>query len=83
MMNGWLVYQTLSSRIYGKTGYYQSGGAFGFRDQLQDALGMKFIDTNILREQLINCARHQFIEGDVLHWWHNDTKRGIRTKIFR
>ncbi len=81
MMNGWLAYQTLSSRIFGKTGYYQSGGAFGFRDQLQDALGMKFIDSNILREQLIICARHQFIEGDVLHWWHNDTKRGIRTKF--
>ena len=81
MMNGWLAYQTLTSRILGKTGYYQSGGAFGFRDQLQDALGMKFIDSNILREQLINCARHQFIEGDVLHWWHNDTKKGIRTKF--
>lgn len=81
IMNGWLVYQTLASRIYGKTGYYQSGGAYGFRDQLQDAIGMKFIDSNFLKEQILNCARHQFIEGDVLHWWHNDTKKGIRTKF--
>lgn len=81
MMNGWLVYQTLSSRIYGKTGYYQSGGAYGFRDQLQDTIGMKFIDSNLLKEMILNCARHQFIEGDVLHWWHNETKKGIRTKF--
>ena len=81
MMNGWLVYQTLSSRIYGKTGYYQSGGAYGFRDQLQDTIGMKFIDSNLLKEMILNCARHQFIECDVLHWWHNETKKGIRTKF--
>ena len=81
MMNGWLVYQTLASRLIGKTGYYQSGGAFGFRDQLQDCLGIKYIDSNYLKEQIINCARHQFIEGDVLHWWHNETKKGIRTRF--
>jgi len=81
MMNGWLVYQTLASRLIGKTGYYQSGGAFGFRDQLQDCLGLKYIDSNYLKEQIINCARHQFIEGDVLHWWHNETKKGIRTRF--
>ena len=81
LMNGWLVYQTLSSRILGKTGYYQSGGAFGFRDQLQDTLGIKYIDSKYLREQIINCARHQFLEGDVLHWWHNETKRGVRTRF--
>lgn len=81
LMNGWLVYQTLSSRILGKTGYYQSGGAHGFRDQLQDCLGIKYIDSNYLKEQIINCARHQFIEGDVLHWWHNETKKGIRTRF--
>ncbi len=81
MMNGWLVYQTLASRVIGRTGYYQSGGAYGFRDQLQDCLGIKYIDSKYLREQIINCARHQFYEGDVLHWWHNETKRGIRTRF--
>ena len=81
LMNGWLVYQTLASRILARTGYYQSGGAFGFRDQLQDCLGIKYIDSSYLKKQIINCARHQFIEGDVLHWWHNDTKKGIRTRF--
>ncbi len=81
MMNGWLVYQTITSRLLGRTGYYQSGGAFGFRDQLQDALGIRYINSKFLKEQIVNCARHQFIEGDVLHWWHNETKRGIRTKF--
>ena len=81
IMNGWLVYQTISSRIIGKTGYYQSGGAYGFRDQLQDGLGIKYIDSKFLKSQILNCARHQFIEGDVLHWWHNETKKGIRTRF--
>ena len=81
LMNGWLVYQTISSRLYARSGYYQSGGAFGFRDQLQDCFGMKYIDSSFLRDQIINCARHQFIEGDVLHWWHTETKRGIRTRF--
>ena len=81
LVNGWLPYQAISSRIWGRTGYYQSGGAFGFRDQLQDCIGMKFVDEEFLRKQIINCASHQFIEGDVLHWWHEETKKGIRTKI--
>ena len=81
LMNGWLVYQTLASRILGKTGFYQSGGAYGFRDQLQDCLGIKYINSEYLKKQIINCARHQFIEGDVLHWWHNETKKGIRTRF--
>lgn len=81
LMNGWLVYQTLESRILGRTGYYQSGGAYGFRDQIQDCLGIKYIDSKYLKEQILNCARHQFAEGDVLHWWHNETKKGIRTKF--
>ena len=81
LMNGWLIYQTVSSRLYGKTGYYQSGGAVGFRDQLQDCLSLKYVDSKILKDQILLCARHQFLEGDVLHWWHNETKRGVRTKF--
>ena len=81
MVNGWLPYQGISSRIFGKTGYYQSGGAYGFRDQLQDCMGLKYIDKNFLKNQIINCASHQFLEGDVLHWWHEETKKGIRTRI--
>ena len=81
LVNGWLVYQTLSCRIWGRSGFYQSGGANGFRDQLQDCLGMKFVDVSILKEQIIKCARHQFFEGDVEHWWHEEGSRGIRTKF--
>lgn len=81
LMNGWLVYQTIASRLFARSGYHQSGGAFGFRDQLQDCFGIKYVDSSFLREQILNCARHQFIEGDVLHWWHLETKRGIRTRF--
>ena len=81
LVNGWLVYQTIASRILARTGYYQSGGAYGFRDQLQDGLGIKYIDSSFLKEQILNCSRHQFLEGDVLHWWHIETKRGIRTRF--
>ncbi len=81
LMNGWLAYQTITSRLYARSGYHQSGGAFGFRDQLQDCFGMKYIDSSLLKEQILNCSRHQFIEGDVLHWWHLETKKGIRTKF--
>ena len=81
MMNGWLVYQTISSRLLAKTGYYQSGGATGFRDQLQDAIGIALIDSNYLKKQILFAARHQFIEGDVLHWWHSETKKGVRTRF--
>lgn len=81
LMNGWLVYQTIASRLFARSGYYQSGGAFGFRDQLQDCLGMKYVDSSLLKEQILNCSRHQFIEGDVLHWWHLETKKGIRTRF--
>ncbi len=81
LMNGWLVYQTISSRLFARSGYHQSGGAFGFRDQLQDCFGIKYVDCSFLKEQILNCARHQFMEGDVLHWWHLETKRGIRTRF--
>ena len=79
LINGWLVYQTIQSRIYAKSAFYQSGGADGFRDQLQDAMGLKYYDSNILKEQIFKCARHQFEEGDVLHWWHSHNKKGVRT----
>ena len=79
--NGWMLYQAYCSRMLAKTGFYQSGGALGFRDQLQDSLCMKYVDLNITKNQIIKHSMHQFIEGDVLHWWHEDTKRGIRTKF--
>ena len=81
LVNSWLIYQTVCCRIWGRTAFYQSGGAYGFRDQLQDALGMKYIDKNLLKEQIIKCATNQFLEGDVLHWWHEETKRGCRTRF--
>ena len=81
LLNGWVTYQTIVSRLVGKSGYYQSGGAYGFRDQLQDTLGLKYLDTNIMKNQIIKHSRHQFVEGDVEHWWHEETKRGIRTRF--
>ena len=81
MLNGWIIYQTLESRLIGKTGFYQSGGAYGFRDQLQDTLALKYINPEILKKQIIKHSKHQFIEGDVEHWWHDETQRGIRTKF--
>ena len=81
MLNGWTVYQTIESRLLGRSGYYQSGGAYGFRDQLQDTLGLKYIHPEFLKHQIIKHAKHQFIEGDVEHWWHEETGRGIRTRF--
>lgn len=81
LINGWIPYQTIESRLIGRSGFYQSGGAYGFRDQLQDTLGMKYIDINLLRNQIIRNSKHQFIEGDVEHWWHEETRRGIRTRF--
>ena len=81
MLNGWANYQTINSRLLARTGYYQSGGAFGFRDQLQDTLALKYIEPIFLKRQIIKHSKHQFIEGDVEHWWHEETKRGIRTRF--
>ncbi len=81
LLNGWITYQTIVSRLLGRSGYYQSGGAFGFRDQLQDTLGLKYLDVNIMKKQIIKHSKHQFIEGDVEHWWHEETGRGIRTRF--
>ena len=81
-MNGWAVYQTIACRLEGRSSIYQSGGALGFRDQLQDSINLLLINRSYARERILDCCRHQYAEGDVLHWWHPhpDGDRGVRTR---
>jgi len=81
LVNRWFLYQALACRMAAKAGFYQAGGATGFRDQLQDAMALVWVEPGLLRNQIVLCASRQFAAGDVQHWWHSPGGAGVRTRM--